>query len=168
MRKSKQTSKQKKNKKRKQTQRELKRNREYPKEFDDICKKIKLYIPHISVEFRKSSTTGLLELIFVKEQSVMSVTNDNTWDEITRHIDSCLKEDKGLNCQICQESIINRTGCTKCSADWCVECYINIFKTGRGIIKCPFCRYTPEICRIMTDEELLLGEIQIRDKLHKT
>jgi transcription elongation factor Elf1 len=56
-----------------------------------------------------------------------------------------------------------RVTCGKCASEWCVDCYINIFKTNKGIIKCPFCKfmYGQEFPEYMVE----LGVQQILDSL---
>jgi hypothetical protein len=51
---------------------------------------------------------------------------------------------KSEECSICctQEIQKARVSCPKCPRDWCVNCYVIIFRTNKGIIKCPFCRWT--------------------------
>lgn len=44
-------------------------------------------------------------------------------------------------CILCTEEMINSTHCSKCSFNYCIQCYINIFKTNKGIIKCPQCNF---------------------------
>lgn len=186
MRQTKQTNKQKKNKKQKQVKKDIRRQQdkqlreesevidntivrneiEESDEFCDICKQVREYIPDVNIEFRFNQNTQLLEIVFIEEKSVMSILKDNTWEENKRHINAIISKNKNTDCSICFNKIISRTGCSKCSVDWCVECYINLFKTGQGIIKCPFCRYVPDVCRIMNDQELIMGEMQIRAKLY--
>ena len=132
-------------------------------EFSDICKKIREYIPNVNIEFMFNDNTQLLEIVFIEEKSVMSILKDNTWAEIKRHINAIISKNKDTDCSICCEKIISRTGCTKCSSDWCVECYINLFKTGQGIIKCPYCRF--EYGFRMNEQELNMGVANIRAKL---
>jgi len=140
-------------------------NIEQSEEFYIIIKKVRQYIPDVDIEFRFNQNTESLELIFIQEKSVMTILHHNTWDEIKRHINTIISKNKEINCRICCDKIKSRTGCTKCASDWCHECYINMFKTGKGIIKCPFCRYIPDVCRLMNEEEILLGERMIRDKI---
>ena len=68
-------------------------------------------------------------------------------------------------CSICSTKEIQkrRVTCTKCASDWCVNCYISIFRTNKGIIKCPFCRfaYGEEFPECMVE----IGVQQILDSL---
>lgn len=44
-------------------------------------------------------------------------------------------------CLLCYEIMEKFTHCSKCSFIYCVNCYINIFRTNQGIIKCPQCNF---------------------------
>jgi hypothetical protein len=50
-------------------------------------------------------------------------------------------ENRDNICVLCTEEIIKSTHCSKCSFNYCIQCYINIFKTNKGIIKCPQCNF---------------------------
>ncbi len=94
----------------------------------------------------------------------MTVLESNTWDEIKRHIDAKMSNEKNDECSICSTKEIQkrRVTCPKCASDWCVNCYINIFRTNKGIIKCPFCRfaYGQEVPDCMVE----IGVKQILDR----
>ena len=47
-----------------------------------------------------------------------------------------------MDCQICCENANSFVNCRGCNGKHCCECYINLYKTGQGVIVCPFCRYT--------------------------
>ena len=184
MRQTKQTNKQKKNKKQKQVKKDIRRQQnnqlreesevmdntivrneiEESNEYSDICKQIRKYIPDANIEFRFNQNTQLLEIVFIEKEAITGVLKDNTWDEIKRNIDYILSDDKQNECKICCGDIKNRVGCTRCSSPFCSECYVNLFKTGQGIIKCPFCRF--EYGHHMDDQELIMGEMKIRAKLY--
>lgn len=46
-----------------------------------------------------------------------------------------------LLCEICSETKEQNVTC-RCSNTYCVDCYINIIRSGSGIFTCPYCRYT--------------------------
>jgi hypothetical protein len=95
----------------------------------------------------------------------MTILEENTWDEIKRHIDAKLSNEKSNECSICSTNVIikRRVSCTKCASDWCIDCYINIFRTKKGIIKCPFCRFT--YGNQFPDYMIEIGVQQILDSL---
>lgn len=47
-----------------------------------------------------------------------------------------------MECQICCETSKSIVHCRECLNKYCSECYINLYRTGEGIMVCPFCRYT--------------------------
>jgi hypothetical protein len=107
--------------------------------------KIKDYIPNEKIMFNKHKHTNDLQIIFTDKKSMMTVLKENTWDEIKRHIDSKLCNKLSNECSICftsEQLLKRRVSCPKCAMDWCIDCYIQIFRKNEGVIKCPFCRYT--------------------------
>ena len=108
---------------------------------NELIHKIKDYLPNEPIQFKRHKMTGDLQILFTNKNTLTSVQNC-TWDEIKRQIDFILHE-KSDDCSICCEPIkTRRTHCTKCARDWCINCYINIFRTNKGLIKCPFGRFT--------------------------
>jgi len=110
---------------------------------NQMIHKIKDYLPNEKIQFKKHEITGNLQIIFTNKKAIITILESNTWDEIKRHIDAKMNIEKNDECYICSTKEIQkrRVTCTKCSSDWCVNCYINIFRTNKGIIKCPFCRF---------------------------
>ena len=96
-----------------------------------------------SFEFVVNAETSFTEIVINGECNI-SVLPDSTWKEIKRHIDKKLislrKNHEGIidDCVICFEPIKNNVSCPKCSNNHCGNCYINLFKSGKGIITCPF------------------------------
>lgn len=118
-----------------------------PKYSNQLIHKIKDYIPNEKIQFNKNELTGDLEIIFVNKKALMTILECNTWEEIKRHIDAKMSNGKNEQCFICFSKFSNETqklrvSCAKCANDYCVDCYISIFRTNKGMIKCPFCRYT--------------------------
>jgi hypothetical protein len=112
---------------------------------NQLMRKIKDYLPNELIKFSRHEITGDIQIIFTNRKSIMTVLKDNTWDEIKRHIDAKMNNNQSGECSICSSTEmikIRRVSCPKCACDWCVDCYINIFRTNKGIIKCPFCRYS--------------------------
>ena len=73
--------------------------------------------------------------------SKMAIVPDRSWSDTKRYINSVLAGSYSRNCVICSENSKITVGCCKCSKRTCSDCYINIFKTNRGLSICPFCRY---------------------------
>lgn len=130
-----------------------------------LIHKIKDYLPNEKIQFRKNEDTGYLEIIFTDKKAIMTILECNTWDEIKRHIDAKMSNEKNGECSICSTKEIQkgRVTCNKCAGEWCVNCYISIFRKNKGIIKCPFCRfaYGNEFPEYMVE----IGVQQILDSL---
>lgn len=71
---------------------------------------------------------------------IMSVQKNMSWTDIKRKLD-ILSDPRHTSelCTICCDGY-TATGCNKCSFRYCLECYIRLFESGQGIIKCPNCR----------------------------
>ena len=110
--------------------------------MNPIIRQIINYIPNEKIKFGRSDE-GLPELYFIEYHSMMTILPDNTWDEIKRIIDSKIKQTNDKDCLICCSLIKNKSvSCNKCSIRFCLKCYADIFKANKGLIVCPFCRYT--------------------------
>ena len=123
----------------------------------DYWNKVKLFINLIekkykNLDFGLTNDKNLLILTFsIKDKSddllvsEYTIYDDTKWKDIKLHIDKFLKID--YTCNICFNDYkkiknnINKTTCPKCSEPYCVDCYINIFRSNKGIIKCPFCSF---------------------------
>jgi len=44
------------------------------------------------------------------------------------------------NCNICSEDKTSKIVCSSCNNFHCADCYIRIFETNSGLVKCPSCR----------------------------
>ena len=110
---------------------------------NQLIHQIKDYLPNEEIHFKKHEITGDLQIIFTNKKAIMTVIESNTWDEIKRHIDAKISIERNDECSICSTTDIqkSRVTCTKCASEWCVNCYVSIFRTNKGIIKCPFCRF---------------------------
>jgi len=111
---------------------------------NQLVHRIRDYLPNEKIQFKKHEITGDLEIIFTNKKAMMTILDSNTWDEIKRHIDVKMSNERSNECSICSTNEIQkrRVTCTKCANEWCVNCYIRIFRTNKGITKCPFCRYS--------------------------
>jgi len=106
--------------------------------------------------------------IIINNNLTITILPDSLWKDIEHNINmklNDLHDDKIKICIICTNNISKYTSCNKCSNYWCILCYIELFKTGSGIITCPFCRYsfgthTPDY---MID--VCIQEIKIKSRL---
>lgn len=97
---------------------------------------------YINNEFKFiENKESLLITIIIDNSSSITILPDNNWNDIKRHIDRKIKG-ANKNCLICCNKVKIKVSCNKCSQDYCSECYINLFKVGKGIIVCPFCKYS--------------------------
>lgn len=130
--------------------------------INEIIHKIKEYIHDEPIKFGRNKISQNVEIIFTNKKSIMTILNDNTWDEIKRHIDVIMNTQKPPDtCSICFTDKIKErvVRCTKCASEWCVGCYADIFRANKGIIKCPFCRY--EFGQRFPDHMIEIGVMRI-------
>jgi hypothetical protein len=114
---------------------------------NQLIHKIKEYLPNETIRFKKHEITGDLEIWFPLKNSIMTISDGNnffSWDEIRRHIDAKMSNAKSEDCSICLTPEIQkvRVSCPKCANNWCMNCYVSIYRTNKGLMKCPFCRWT--------------------------
>ena len=108
--------------------------------LNEIMKNIQEYLPNTAIKFRNSNITGYLEIIFVKEITILTILPSTSFDEIKQQIDTKLANINTNNCNICLQSTIQRkVSCAKCSYYWCVNCYKNNFTSNTRHGKCPYC-----------------------------
>jgi len=145
---------------------EIKELNDYKPSHEQLINKIKNYLPNEELRFKTHKITGDLQIIFTNKKAIMTILEDNTWDEIKHHIDTKMSNSKSDECSICstkETKQTQRVTCTKCASDWCVDCYINIFRENKGIIKCPFCRFT--YGQQMSDYMVNMGVQQILNRV---
>jgi hypothetical protein len=107
-----------------------------------LKKKIREYIPKEKIVFYRDENNGLLSIKFLKTKSTMSILEDNTWEEIIKHINTKIKKRMDIKCVRCETDELKNLTCPKCICDICAYCYVFIYKTNRGIFECPKCKYT--------------------------
>lgn len=113
-------------------------------------------------EFPKNNFKLQNNKIIFEDGREITILYDNSWDEVKRHIYKKLEQNYG-DCSICFNNISQNVSCPKCSNNFCVECYINIFKSNKGLIKCPHCRFT--YGNIMNNQQINQGIQMIRSKI---
>ena len=123
----------------------------YFDKYDKKCNVIKNLILKVyrndKFDFIRNPETLYIEVV-INNTSNIILLPDNNWNEIKRHIDKKIifqrnkRNDILEDCIICCESIQKNVTCPKCSNNWCGDCYINLFKTGKGVITCPHCRFS--------------------------
>jgi hypothetical protein len=78
--------------------------------------------------------------VVINNNKLISILPDSKWLEVKRHINIKLKNEI-KDCNICFNKIKTNITCNKCANNWCSDCYINLYITGKGIVSCPMCRY---------------------------
>ena len=149
----------------------MKMNPEEFDKYDKRCNVIKNLILKVyrndKFDFIRNPQTLYIEVV-INNISNITLLPDNTWNEIKRHIDKkIIVERNGIsqNCIICCEKIQKNVTCSKCSNNYCGECYINLFKSGKGVITCPLCRYS--YGNTMSEYMIQMGVNEIKHKLGK-
>ena len=115
----------------------------HPNYGENFIKKYSKYI-NDKFEFIRDPETTYVEIV-INNNSKITILPGSNWKEIKRHIDKkIIVQRNGISegCIICYEKIRNNVTCPKCSNNYCGECYINLFKKGKGVITCPHCRYS--------------------------
>lgn len=72
----------------------------------------------------------------------ISIIRNTTWKKIKKLIDNRLYHNKTEECAICCNEMIRKVDCNGCTNTFCANCYIDIYKQNKGLIVCPFCRFT--------------------------
>jgi hypothetical protein len=102
---------------------------------------------------KKSISDLLVNLIKTKKTSTRSSLGKGRGKLM------CLKSRpkiKSRYCDICKEpDVIKRAYCRQCKSPYCIPCYIDLFREGQGVIKCPFCPFS--YGNKMTLFEVMLG-----------
>jgi hypothetical protein len=111
-------------------------------EEEILKQKIREYIPKEKILFYTDENNGLLTIKFLKTKATIAILKDNTWDEITKHIDTKVKKRKDIKCVNCNNESLKNMTCPKCTADVCAYCYVSIYKLKKGIFECPTCKYS--------------------------
>lgn len=81
--------------------------------------------------------TSLFSIV-INEKSKITITKSATFDDIYKYAKKLLDEKEKL-CMICVNKIESRIICESCLKNYCLDCYIKIYKIGSGIITCPCC-----------------------------
>ena len=138
---------------------------------NELVSKVLEYIPNEQIEIVKN-IDGNTVIIFETHNSLMTILPSNTWLEIKRIIDSKINYIKPDECNICCSNKlihIRRISCNRCSENWCIGCYTKIMVVNKGLIVCPYCKFTfgrvvpPHILKNAV-EEILGG---FRNKIQK-
>ena len=84
---------------------------------NQLIHKINDYLPNDKIQFKKHEITGDLQIIFTNKKAIMTVLESNTWDEIKRHIDAKMSNEKNDECSICSTEEIQKRFIKKSHVD---------------------------------------------------
>lgn len=111
---------------------------------NNLVRRVIEYLPDETLKFNRKDGNPLI--FFSNRGAVLTILEENTWDEVRRRIDSVMSNDRCITniriCSICSNRQNEMVACAKCAKDSCIDCYINIIRTNKGFSKCAFCRYT--------------------------
>ena len=69
---------------------------------------------------------------------------------------------KNMLCPICMNADVHVL-CHNCAQGMCGKCYIELFRNGKGLFMCPFCRKTTG--QVISNNELMMGLQELHHKL---
>lgn len=136
----------------------------YQKRCNVIYNLVKYKYCEIECHLILNKYNSLYEMHLPIQSAIVTILHDSNIENIYRHMDKKINGKWiGQECNICCEEIKRNITCSKCSNNWCGNCYINMFKTGEGITKCPYCCY--QLGEKMSPIMVELGIYEIMCKL---
>lgn len=109
-----------------------------------LKEKIRKYIPNEKIHFEHNIINNKWELYFDDHNSMIAIDKNTDWSKTKRNIDLKINPKINKTCDICEETEmmeIRRISCPECSNEFCLNCYVNIFRQNQGLIICPYCRF---------------------------
>ena len=97
--------------------------------------------PIYKLEYERNNKNGFVEIRLNDSKCIITIRTDSIWSKIKFQLDNYLKNFSEITCGICSiDYNKNKISCSNCNGLYCEECYIQLFKQGKGIITCPYCR----------------------------
>ena len=100
--------------------------------------------PNLEAKLRDNQfTAGMIDLVFriPTSRQCFTITMEDTVETIRKRVTRSLGRVESGECGICLEEVFSYCCvCSKCDGSYCQMCFIRIFYTNSGIIKCPYCR----------------------------
>lgn len=109
------------------------------------------YLPKESLSFNlmtRDEGGRYLQILINGKLMTVTLGYNTEWEDLKRRIDKVMvmTNHEENACHICEdfESKINNSQitCPKCANMYCMYCYLDMFKKNRGLVICPYCRYT--------------------------
>ena len=118
----------------------------YKEKINDITNFIKNKFPNVKFKLIKNNNSNLEEIIFIDYKANLTILETTELSSVEKRINSItsrsIQKEQKEECQICSNYITTNVSCNRCANNYCIECYIEIYRHGKGIITCPFCRFT--------------------------
>ncbi len=115
---------------------------EYNIKCELIKKLVKSQYKNSSIKFEQSNQIDLVYVI-IDNSIKFSIMPNVVWSELKQEIDSVLKSIYGKRmCDQCRGDSKCLASCNGCYRKTCLECYIDKFRLGKGIVKCNSCNYS--------------------------
>ena len=110
--------------------------------MNTLLHQIKAYLPNEEVSFHRNRLSGDVECCIGTKEPI-TILKDSTWTELKRHIDLKMSPEIPDTCDICMTDSIRkgRVTCPKCAGQLCTTCYVDIFRSNQGAMKCSYCNY---------------------------
>jgi hypothetical protein len=140
---------------------------EYNRKCEILKKIIKSEYKNSSVKFEQLNQNNLVYVI-IDNRIKFALMPNVGWNVYKQNIDLELKSLYGKRmCGECKGEIKCAATCNKCHILTCLECYIENFKSNKGIIRCKFCNYSFGVK--VSDEyiDLAIDDIRENAKMHK-
>jgi hypothetical protein len=113
----------------------------YDKKVEEIKNKLAAEYKHEKFQYQiyEDPIRGTPVTRILLYNHMFTIEPDTKWTAITKFIDAS-KTPQTPGCKSCEsENIYGLISCNKCSGMFCRDCYIKIYKKGKGIITCPYC-----------------------------
>ena len=115
--------------------------------FDKLIKKYKPEMHEYEYDYKCEK----LKFLIYEYNTIMYIHPNSTWLEIKNNLDKISNSTPLVDkfCTVCFDKIYKSSkcdkykivSCTSCKNNYCLECYINLFRKGQGIIICTMCNF---------------------------
>jgi len=141
----------------------MENDNKYEKNCELFKQLITKSFPNLKYNILYNDETLLNEIYLPQYNANISILKTNNWVDIKRHINTKINELWKINdCTLCFQKIDKNVTCSKCSNNWCGKCYIELFRVGKGIMKCPHCRFTWGVKTPDSMMEICIKEIEYK------